>query len=591
MRALTLLVLFSALTFLHGTEPIQFLKKELDLSTTPQEKMRIYNDLAWEYSYSNIDSATYFANKAFQIGLDYPDQFPNEFSNTLGTIGILYDINGQNKKALTYYLESLKIKEAINDSSGIASMRSNIGALYYTQNDFEKALPYFKESLAIEEAIGDTAGQIGSLINIGVILKNQNHLVFATKYTYRALELIKLTNNTDMLPLAYNNLGSQYIELNQLDSAEIYFNKALKTKTQFIYENAEAIAYENLARISLLKNQLKTALDYLYKSENISVENHIYENLSKTYQTYSEVYFALNDFDSAYYFKKQHTLLNDSLTNIENKQIMADIEATYNIEKKDSELQLKNKELAEKRKNETLFTYLIVLMALGLLLLILLISNFLRGNKKLKIKNQQIEQALNEKEILMREIHHRVKNNIQSIKSILNIQRRKSNNEETQNSLNETLNQINAMAVIHDRLYRNKNNVTEVDLNSYLYQLLKDILYSFDLKNEVQLDFQVESIPLDTDTILNFGLIFNELVTNSCKYGKNEDGVLELQILLQYQQDQIYFKIADKGKGSNDKQKGFGLDLVHALILKLKGNISIENKPGGYSTTINFPIE
>ena len=219
---------------------------------------------------------------------------------------------------------------------------------------------------------------------------------------------------------------------------------------------------------------------------------------------------------------------------------------------------------------------MVVVIALALLGFVLV---SIRNNRKLQSKNVIISDALQEKEVLMREIHHRVKNNIQAIKSIVHIQKRKATTPETVESLNNTLNKINAMAVIHKRLYR-QERLSGLGSDVYLGELLDDLLRSFEFGDDnLTLDVQLCDHSFEADRLLTLGLIFNELVTNACKYGASDDGVLRLQITTALQTGAFVLTVYSAGKHQGDAA-GFGSELVQALVKRLGGSIELSAESG-----------
>ena len=574
-----------------GQLSISDLKSEL--KSTPNEnverRINLLNDITWEYIYISTDTALYYGLQSLNLAESHRDQFPKALSNTYGTIAIIYDIQGNNDKALELYLESLTLKEMLKDSAGIANTKSNIGALFFTQNDFLKAKPYFIEALEFDVAIRDTLNQIGSLINLSIIHKNLNETGKAKQYLHHALFLNKLVKNKYYESNIYNNLGAQYLALDEIDSARFYFEKSEKLHSDGDNLQNYCIGLENLAKIYLRLGQIEKAKTKGMLALKIATEEKYYQVLTNTYETLYEIYLYENATDSAFYFKSQYELLRDSILKKDNKLIVDEIEAKYELQKKQNEILHKDLEIEEERQFSQ--AYLLISIAILMVAIILgfLIRLKIRSNNQLAEKNVIIEASLAEKEVLMREIHHRVKNNIQAIKSIINIQKRKQSSKEAKDSLNETLNRVNAMAIIHDRLYKQKN-ISDITSDLYLTELLFDILGSFGVDHDehvVELDFC--SFELPTDDLLTLGLVFNEAVTNSCKYGKSADGLLYLSVSSHIENGIFLLEIKDQGPGLKTDKTGFGTNLINALIHKLNGKISYFSEHG-LTVRIEIPI-
>jgi two-component sensor histidine kinase len=210
----------------------------------------------------------------------------------------------------------------------------------------------------------------------------------------------------------------------------------------------------------------------------------------------------------------------------------------------------------------------------------------------LLLKNNQIEEqqlviqeALNQKETLLKEIHHRVKNNLQIITSLLNLQSKKITDENVLASINEGKNRVEAMSLIHQNLYQSEN-LTSINMRNYFQQLATHLSTSFSQPNRrIGYKILVDNVLFDIDTAIPVGLIVNELVSNSYKHAFENRTVGNISIGLKQSDDENYnLVVEDDGTGINlDKStnSSLGLKLVNSLGTKqLKGDIDISNDRG-----------
>lgn len=213
-----------------------------------------------------------------------------------------------------------------------------------------------------------------------------------------------------------------------------------------------------------------------------------------------------------------------------------------------------------------------------------------------KLYEERITQSLKEKEILLKEVHHRVKNNMQVISSILNLQSSYVTDNYALNLLKESQNRIKTMAYIHESLYQNKT-FSSINFSDYVTTLTNNILHSYTASiQKVRLVMDLQKVILNLDTSIPAGLIINELVTNSIKHAFNDEkeGIIFINL---YTKDNILFlEVSDNGKGF-PKEADFkntnslGLQLVNTLVEQLNGNIELrENKEKGTGFYINFPM-
>ncbi len=208
-----------------------------------------------------------------------------------------------------------------------------------------------------------------------------------------------------------------------------------------------------------------------------------------------------------------------------------------------------------------------------------------------KRAEQEIKQSLQDKEVLLREIHHRVKNNMQIISSLLNLQIRHVDGEQETNILKESQGRVKSMAMVHEKLYQSPT-FTKIDFKDYAEKLINDIFYSYGVrKGTIETEIDVEDIHIGIDTAIPCGLIINELVTNSVKYAF-PDNQGTLQIRLKTRNDHLEMVIADNGIGlpenlDYENTDSLGLQLVNNLVRQLDGQITLDRSKGT-SFTISF---
>jgi hypothetical protein len=198
----------------------------------------------------------------------------------------------------------------------------------------------------------------------------------------------------------------------------------------------------------------------------------------------------------------------------------------------------------------------------------------------------QIRASLKEKEILLKEIHHRVKNNLQIIYSILRLQRRSLKDPQASASLLDSENRIESIALIHEKLYQT-GNLARIDFAEYIPSILSNLLSSYDHQsNSITLETEVDSISLDVDRAVCCGLIINELVSNSLKHAFSTTQTGEIQVRFHTDEDfNITLIVKDNGIGlAKDfdltQVKSLGLQLVQDLVNQLKGTLQATYRDG-----------
>jgi len=222
------------------------------------------------------------------------------------------------------------------------------------------------------------------------------------------------------------------------------------------------------------------------------------------------------------------------------------------------------------------------------------ISNVLRDVTNEKRVERQIRESLNEKEVLLREIHHRVKNNLQVISSLLNIQVSSEPDDVARKSLVESQNRIQSMALVHQLLYQSKD-FAKIDASEYLTQLTMRLVETYNIAPE-RISVRVVSSPLalDIDRAIPCGLIVNELVTNAFAHAFPNHRSGHVLVALQENHEHVTLIVADDGVGMSpnvdiEHAHTFGLRIAHTLALQLGGTISL-SRANGTEIRVVFPI-
>lgn len=219
----------------------------------------------------------------------------------------------------------------------------------------------------------------------------------------------------------------------------------------------------------------------------------------------------------------------------------------------------------------------IVSIFISFLLLVLIFRKMIKNIDDLTIK---LTKSLEEKEILLKEIHHRVKNNFSLIISLIELQEEETKSLETRKVLKNMQERIYAMELLHRKLYES-TNLSQINLKTYVIDLINTIKNSYDFKDNVKIDFKIEDIYLNLENCVPYGLILNELVTNSFKYAFKNHSNPKLTIQISKKdENQLLLIVQDNGKGLEkdfDKlsNETLGLKLVNMIVnFQLHGNLA-----------------
>ena len=264
----------------------------------------------------------------------------------------------------------------------------------------------------------------------------------------------------------------------------------------------------------------------------------------------------------------------------------------------DVSLLTREKELEKKKNQQTASFVVFGIVALILLLLYRNFRNKQKSNLKLAVVNGQLEQKNQlldkrnaENELLLKEIHHRVKNNLEIISGLLALQSAQIDDPNTKDAMIESQNRVHSIGIVHQKLYQGKN-LGSIEMKDYFINLGEGILDTFNAESKVRIECIMDDLELDIDTAVPIGLIVNELLTNALKYAFPDNAKGEISISLQKVDTTLILKVSDNGIGKNvqnlPKGTGFGTQLIKLLTVQLNGVLDERSENG---THANFRFQ
>ena len=353
-------------------------------------------------------------------------------------------------------------------------------------------------------------------------------------------------------------------------------------------------SYINIGAIYEKKGLYNDAIDAHLQA--ISIAKSLQANwlIMEAYYFIHSDYKGKGDFSKAlHYFSKYHHL-RDSLKTNEDTDKIAQLYLKYDSGKKDvqiQELEQQNQEQQERAERKTIIQLLFVILTVFLLLIIILMIRHIKLKKR---NNFLLPNMLNQKEVLLKEVHHRVKNNFQLISSLLNLQAGSIKESNIQTALYQNKNRIDSMALVHKSLYEN-NDLVNIDVHKYVLHLVNNVKSSFNPENkEINVTIEIEKILLESKQATPLGLIINELVTNAYKYAFVNQKSGELKISIVYCDENHYsLSVKDNGSGfpkgfSVQNSNTLGIELVHLLSEQIGGKLELASENGAIIKII-FP--
>ncbi len=575
-----LITLFSIHVFSQNTEEIDSLRNVIKTATNDSIKMLTYNKLRRATYYSDAETSKSYTKNY----LEYAIKLKDSHNIALGHffLGNAEVVGGNYDEALTNYLISGNYYERKKDSKRLCSVLNSIGAVHEkTQND-SLSLVYYKRSYDLSKSLGDKRRSGIASINIGNIYNNLNEMPKAIKHLEDAIsDLSENPAHQSFLILGEINLAGAYGKSNKYSSAESLYSSLLKKIDTLEDPYNYANVLRGMSNVLVQQNKGEKALPYAVKAFNKYTENNFKDERYQVMPELISAYKTSGNYKKALEVFDEYNSLKDSLLTENQDKNIAEAVQKYETDKKDTELKLLK---VEGEKNEQRKQLYLILALAGLIIAGLLAFFGYKNtqkNKKLNSQKTILERTLDEKNVLLREVHHRVKNSFQIVSSLLYLQSENVTDEKAKIAIKEAENRVRSMVLVHQKLY-NKDELVGINSQEYISDLIKDIFESHSMQKEpVTYNLNIESHVLDIETITPLGLILNELIINTIKHAfeGNEKGNT-IHVDFSKIKDKLVLKVIDNGKGFEGeiKQTSFGITLMKALSKQLKASLNYESK-------------
>ncbi len=540
---------------------------------------------------NNGEKSLIFSIKAYEIAKRLGNQ--KEQGISCREIANDYQQMGQIDSAVKYIFIALKNFSEVNEQNQVASMFNYLGTLYFNQGDALLAVEYLNKALILHQQIGETLYFGEDLANLGEFYRMMGSPNKALIYQRRAMKCIDRNNNKSQYAYILGNLGLAYANINRIDSSDFYIGESTKL-LQELGDNYPIIVYLNeRANIAFQNGDYGKALEQVNKSLELAQNENFKQEEVSCYQLISEIQQNAGDFEAAFFAYQKACGLKDSITNI-------DLVREMERQRVDFEVSQREATILAMEKVDKWRTSVMLTLAVGILFISGLFFYNRKLNRKLQTINNQLEEksaelaiynasikkSLEEKEVLLSEIHHRVKNNLQIVSSLLNMQARQLNDEQAIIAFENSQRRLLTIASVHQLLYRSKN-VASIKFADYVKQLMDDIRISYASSKLIEYKFNIEDAVINLEKAMPLGLIINELATNSYKYAFNSiaKGLICISLKQYFPSNKYELKYTDNGCGlSNDicieDSSSLGIRLIKILSKQLQGEGCFSSENG-----------
>lgn len=562
------------------------------LANFPQEKAINLKNIGVKHLFlGNIDSAEHYMLKA-KDGI-YPHGERSNFLDLFGRLGDVDVAQRRYQSALINYQKSLELRDVAPSKLPVIAIYEKIGNIYAILEDYTHSQEYYQSAIDLSVENNFQNSYHRNLYSITKIKMLKGDYRSGIDTLRKAALFFERKDMKKDEYLVYCALADSYLSIDNMVKAKPYINMALEiAEDPSLDVDASRAQYLNAKHLHNL-NQLSQAKAIYLKLLESDIDLDRTTTRANVLDNLNDIYKRQNDWKKADAIKDQIVFLEKKKRAYDQKNIVYDLDNKYKTKIKNNQIQELSaesevQELTIGKRNKQL-----MISGISLLLALFSILAFWRAfvakkkaNEELENKNNELSIALDTNKMLIKEIHHRVKNNLQVVSSLLNIQSRFEKDDSVIKAINSGKYRVQSMSLLHQNLYVNED-LTSVKIKDYFADLITSLVEGYPLQGkEVEIEMNIDDIELDVDALVPLGLIANELVTNSLKYAyKDKRELYKLDFSIISFDGKIRMISKDNGPGLPfeeipKRSSSMGMQLIQSFAHKLNAKVEIDNFHG-----------
>lgn len=545
---------------------------------------------AWNQYHAHPDSSKHILEQ--ELTRSRKEKNHRNEGKCLSYLGVIMDIEGNSKEAVKNLLQAIRIQEKYRFEKDLSFSYNNLGVAHFYQNNYNIAITYYRKSFEIDSARNDRTGAAGTLVNIGVVYTYLDKFAQAEQNYLEARDIYEQLHDSLGLCSVYNNLAKIAFERHHFLKAIKLYHQSIASTPGHAGIEVTFTPYYGLANSHIRLQRYPEAIRYARTAIDMAQSVQARERLQYGYEILAEAESGAGNYQEAFKALQQYTDLRDSILNKASSDAIAEMEVKYRDEQRDNELlEVKSNKLEQEKNIEVFKSTLTISLSIIVLLIVisLLFWQRQKASKRnaslLKERNEAIQENLKQKEMMIGEIHHRVKNNLQLISSIIDLHARTLEEGKERDVLLDSRKRVESIAIVHQKLYQS-DEIFAIELNEYFNDLGQTILHHFPAGNN-PVSLVVKSLtPLHVhiDSAIPLGLILAELITNSLKYAFHdiEYPLISVELVKNHQYFLLVYK--DNGKSFDiarwNNGTSFGKRMIGSLIRQLKAQADYSGQDG-----------
>lgn len=645
MKSALLLVIFVACSLSGSGQGLAELNQQLRVADGDSAKVHAYQQLAYHYQFSHMDSALHFA----QAGLSYAveNRYPQGEALMTKTLGQILERHGMLDQARNHYLEARRVYAELENQQGVAWATNGLGVIAGRTGKYDEATRYFVEALALYESIDHHQGIVQTNIKLGVVNDYLGNLDKALEYYLKAEELNEDTPSSDATLTLLNNIGVIYGRRNDLQTALKYFQRGVRTcdpakntgihiallgslgiaheklgnadsawhfqqqalslARQYDLPEEEARSLVNLADL-VRTSDPDQSLELLGQALAIAQRIHHLVLITEVYESMIAQYKQRNQYELALALTEKRQLLKDSIFSVEKSREIANLQATQELARQENEI--KNLALQnEKSVVQRNIMFGIVVISLIVIIIVWFYNNRVSNLNTQLIRKQNELRASNDiKDKLFSVLGHDLRAPLNRVIGLLGMLALKHEDEAESDIIKKLKQQsLGTLETLDSLLIWGHNQLKGIRLDQQVLQAKDHIGKSIKLSDDYAAQKKVRLVDNVSPEIYvqadpsHFDFVMRNLLSNAIKFS-HSGGTVAIDAIRR--SDQVIFSINDSGIGIpeeiqdtifaaenesaqgtwNEKGTGIGLMLCHQYINENGGKVWVESKEGEGST-------
>lgn len=635
---LSLLLAFVMTSALHGQDSvIDSLKEVLRHLGENRERLEFLNSAVFSIRERDLEQALIWSRQAEQLALHFEDSV--QLAAAKGNLGWVYYRLGVWDKSFRYSKEAYLIGSKIGNKKELGMALNNLGALYYQRRNYTEAIQKFKEALDVGYLLGDDNLIIRSMNNIAFNFSKVGELDSAYFYAKKALKMNASTDAAYFNGFSYRVIGDIQLAKGEVHLAIETFERALKVSAPQTLSSFEASVFHRLGKAYNLFGERTKAKEYLERGLNLCIKGGFKDELLHTYQELANLYHALGNVEKAYEYHRAYTELGKIQDEANDKERIAVLQAMFEVEKSDAEINFLKMQNSVKEIEITNFKRLVIIITLSVILALFLLIRLSFLNKRLKqahhdlkfkkeiaedqrreleTKSAELEESNRTKNRIFSVLGHDLKNPVAQLKGVLELMHNQELSKEEFEGISHILkrNVDGLFETIDNILVWSKSQMegfrvqpSRVKMIRVVRPCLELLQYQASSKDIIVYLYvdQDEEVLADPDLLQ---IIIRNLISNAIKFSNKGS---RIDVMTKVEGELLKLIVQDFGTGMSDVQldtilnqqvlllessvgtekekgTGLGLSLCKEFLSKMEGTLEIESKKGeGTKVTVALP--